>query len=172
MRCCFCGDPTVTQICVQCGGRLLCGQSVGGIRVTERTHRDSERVLLDGGVTEIEIRGVGLPVDARLSREGLMKQVEPWVHRDLEVGDAGFDDRVWISTSTPHATRQMLAANEVRGAVLELLQWVGQVQVQPDSIRMELHRGTDQAEAMGPAQTCCLLGAQLARVLQEQTIGH
>lgn len=81
--------------------------SVGGVTVSDRT-----------GVREVWTLPVAPSVQGTFGAEGFVTKLKKVFSRELQVRDAAFDDKVYIQTTTPDATRVWLASAEVREALI------------------------------------------------------
>jgi hypothetical protein len=80
---------------------------------------------------------LGLPREARIkasfSKEGLVKKLVKLFKKELQTGDAAFDDAVYVSTDTPDLTATFLTDPSIRAIIAELVQHGG---VEVDGAKM------------------------------------
>ncbi|MEM6990886.1 MAG: hypothetical protein AAF721_10325 [Myxococcota bacterium] len=76
------------------------------------------------------------PFHAEISREKLKHLVISLFKEELEVGDALFDDEVWIDTADPTGTAKLLRKEGAQSAVLRLVGFpAGKVEIAPGELR-------------------------------------
>lgn len=99
---------------------------VGGVTVSQKT------------TTKFTL---SLPKAARLkasfSKEGLTTKVVKLFKKELQTGDASFDDAVYVSTDTPETTAAFLSDPSVRALITELVD-IGGVEIDGQTIACEL----------------------------------
>jgi hypothetical protein len=81
--------------------------SIQGVTVNERT-----------GVREVWTLPAAPSVQATFGAESFFTRLKKIFSSELQVGDAAFDDAVYVQTSTPDATRAWLSSGEVRAALI------------------------------------------------------
>jgi hypothetical protein len=95
--------------------------------------RSTELSLGDHLVSLVKVTAV-LPepsaVNAVFVEERFRHRLVKLVSRELQAGSEIFDERIYIRTTSPDATRALLERTDVRGALLEL---VGQRQLEGES---------------------------------------
>ncbi|MEZ4403684.1 MAG: adenylate/guanylate cyclase domain-containing protein [Kofleriaceae bacterium] len=84
---------------------------------------------------------------ASFTREGLGHKLKKIVHKELQTGDRGFDQAVYIVTDTPGPTAALLADDEVRAAVAALVAAGGTIAIEPRRLVIEVAAATDDLEA-------------------------
>jgi class 3 adenylate cyclase len=99
-------------------------------------------------------------VVASFTREGLGHKLKKIVKKELQTGDPGFDDAVFITTDTPAETAALLAPPDVRAAVAAIVAAGGAIAVDARRVTVEVAGGdTDQLEAHIGTVTRALVGA-------------
>ena len=83
--------------------------SINGVTVGERT-----------GVREVWTLPAAPTVQATFGAEGFFTKLKKIFSSELQVGEAAFDDVVYVQTSTPDATRAWLASADVRAALIAI----------------------------------------------------
>ncbi len=83
--------------------------SVQGVTVGERT-----------GVREVWTLPSAPSVQATFGAEGFFTRLKKLFSSEIQVGDAAFDDAVYVQTTTPDAPRAWLASAEVRAALIAI----------------------------------------------------
>jgi len=83
--------------------------SINGMTVGART-----------GVREVWTLPAAPAVQATFGAEGLLTKLKKIFSSELQVGDAAFDDAVYVQTTTPDATRAWLASADVRAALIAI----------------------------------------------------
>jgi len=83
--------------------------SINGVTVGERT-----------GVREVWTLTAAPAVQATFGAEGFFTKLKKIFSSEIQVGDAAFDDVVYVQTTTPDATRAWLASADVRAALIAI----------------------------------------------------
>ena len=99
-------------------------------------------------------------VVASFTREGLSHKLKKIVKKELQTGDARFDDAVFIATDTPDDTAKLLAAAEVRAAVAAIIAAGGAVAIDARQVVIEVSgAGSDELDAHVATVTRALVEA-------------
>jgi len=77
-------------------------------------------------------------VRATFVREGLGRKLSKLMKKELQTGDAGFDDAVYIATETEAATAALLDGREVRDAIAALVGRGGSVELRGATLALTL----------------------------------
>lgn len=99
--------------------------SVGGIEVASKTTWTCTHIWTLPQSTQIQ---------ASFAREGFTKKLVKLFKKELQVGDPTFDDLVYISTDTRDATAALLAAEDLRGVIKQLLLAGGGLSIDGDKV--------------------------------------
>ncbi len=109
------------------------------LRRAARKFLDAEdplAALTDAGVDTTDggdVRELILPSDSRVrvsfQAEGTSHRMMKLFTGELQVGDSGFDDAVFITTDTKDATTKLLDADAFRGAILQVIKRKGHVRI-------------------------------------------
>ena len=83
-----------------------------------------------GGYGETWLMPCVAPLQATFGREGLRHRVGKLFTKELQVGDRGFDDAVFIRTNTPEETAAWLASPDVRAVILVVVSTGGDVAIE------------------------------------------
>lgn len=99
-----------------------------------------------------------LRVQARFSREGALEQMKKWFRAELQTGDAAFDALVYIETSTPEATAQLLSLAPVRKVIEGIVARGGWVKLEDRVLDVQALWAEESADARDDD-----LGARIAQ---------
>ena len=109
-----------------------------------------------GGSTTVGIRytwSVTNPssVEASFSREGLGKKLVKLFKKELQVGDKGFDDVVYIATSSQRKTSAFLADERTRATVADIVSEGGSIIIESERVLYSISGEPTEAQllAMG-----------------------
>ena len=86
------------------------------------------------------------PIRASFVREGLAAQLVKLFKRELQTGDATFDQAVYITTDTADATSAWLADAGIRARVLELVESGGSIEIEGTKVRARIGGGHTRDE--------------------------
>ncbi len=78
------------------------------------------------------------PVQAGFAAERGYHQVVKWFEAEVQTGDAVFDDRVYVQTSTPDATKALLAREDVRHVIGFVIERGGSIKVEGNLVEAEV----------------------------------
>lgn len=78
-----------------------------------------------------------LAVQASFATERNFHQVVKWFKKELQTGDAAFDERVYVQTSTPEATGALLGREEVRHLIGSIVERGGTVKIAGGTLEVE-----------------------------------
>lgn len=89
-------------------------------------------------------------IRAKFTREGFGAKVTKIFKKEIQTGDATFDDAIYIATDTPDATKAFLDNEAVRGAIATCVIGSGSVEIAGASVTLEVpgHDAGDPAEAL------------------------
>lgn len=110
-----------------------------GVRV-ERGNADAD------GVTELRYtlpKSTG--VEATFSFEGLTERLVKIFKKEIQTGDALFDEHVHIKTDTEDATEKLLQSSELRTIIEGIVSEGGAVEIDGASVKIEL-KGADDLD--------------------------
>lgn len=77
-------------------------------------------------------------VQASFHREGVGRKVVKLFKKELQIGDATFDDAVHISTTDEAATQAFLSDQHVRDAIVEIVEEGGCVEIAGTVVEIEV----------------------------------
>jgi hypothetical protein len=123
-----------------------------GVHVT-RTYKSSSTSVsgMELASSETTEFGLVLPkpseVKAHFTKEGLGKKIAKLFKKELQTGDAAFDAAVFIATDTPDETAKLLASEDVRNAIALTIQTAGPIDIDHDTVRMEVAGRQDGDDA-------------------------
>jgi GTPase Era involved in 16S rRNA processing len=126
---------------------------------------NSNNIEINGltvGGSETTTLKVTLPrapaVQASFSKEGVGKKIVKLFKKELQTGDAHFDNRIYISTDTAEATQAFLAAEAVREVIADCVLTGGPIEIDGAVLKMVVlgHISGEPREAVALAQA--LLG--------------
>jgi hypothetical protein len=86
-------------------------------------------------------------IKAHFTKEGLGKKITKLFKKELQTGDAAFDDAVFIATDTPDTTTRLLASEDVRGAISLTIQTAGPVDIDDATVKIEVQGRQDGDDA-------------------------
>jgi hypothetical protein len=80
-------------------------------------------------------------VQASFSREGFTKKLIKLFKKELQVGDRGFDDVVYVSTDTPEQTAALLGSQDVQAIVLQAVGGGGAIEIDGREVVLKMPEG-------------------------------
>jgi hypothetical protein len=98
-----------------------------------------ERDKAAGGVTEVRyILPKSTKVEATFAYEGLTERMVKIFKKEVQTGDALFDEHVHIKTETPDETSALLDSIELRAIVEGIVSEGGAVEIDGANVRVQL----------------------------------
>lgn len=77
-------------------------------------------------------------VAATFSKEGIGKKLVKIFKKEMQTGDAAFDDAIYISTDTPDATKALLASDRIRELIALHVGTAGPIEIQGTTVKVML----------------------------------
>lgn len=98
------------------------------------------------------------PLKLSLSKEGFGRKLTKLFKKELQTGDKPFDDAIYIATDTPDQATHFLSSEPVRQAILFCVQAAGPVEIEGNTVVLEIPAHDDSV----PPEVVTIVRALLA----------
>jgi len=110
-------------------------QALGArLRRTEEQHAQANARVVTLRIFRVPLSPGTTDIQARFVKQGWAELAKKIFVKEVEVGEASFDDAVYVATATPDTVRAWLGAARVRQAILALVQSDCVVDVAPEEL--------------------------------------
>lgn len=89
-------------------------------------------------------------VQATFSKEGMAKKLVKLFKKELQTGDPHFDRLIYIATDTPEATSALLASEDLRMLIIDVVNMGGPIEIEESKVTMSVagHTESEPREAV------------------------